>query len=412
MSKPFEKVRILDFSQVVSGPFATSLLCLMGAEVIKFERPPGGDESRTFCASRELLERGMGSAFLALNAGKQSLSLDLKNAEAVAIVKQLIATADVIIENYRPGVMARLGLGYEAVKAIKPDIIYCSISGYGQEGPDRDAPAYDGAVQAAAGVMSITGYPEHEPVRVGFPFADASTGQAAALAIAGALYRKLATGKGQYIDIAMTDATLAMMTQIVAFTSVAGVVPGRIGNLAWSRRPTSDMFRASDQSLCLVVNSEAHYVKLFKALGREDVLSDPRFSDWEARSRNVTDLRAIIEGAFATDTAANWEARLRAAGVAAARVKDIGQALASPQLQTRNLLLTVPGPKGLDRPVTIMNAPFLCDEDGPGTDQPAPNIGEHNEAVLRGLGYSEEEIGAARGSGVFWEPPRRPGAAG
>lgn len=406
MSKPFEKVRILDFSQVISGPLATNLLALMGADVIKFERPPAGDESRTFCASKELLAMGMGSAYLALNAGKRSTSLDMKKPEVIEAIRRLIPSADVVVENYRPGVMARLGLGYDAVKAIKPDIIYCSISGYGQEGPERDSPAYDGAVQAACGIMSINGYAENAPVRVGFPFSDSVTGGAAALAIAGALYRKLATGKGQYIDIAMVDASLAMMTQIVAFTSVAGVVPGRIGNLAWSRRPTSDMFRAKDEYLSMVVNSEPHYATLFKTLGREDVLADPRFADWDARTRNVADLRAIIEAALGTDTAAVWEQRLKRAGVAAARVKDIGQALSSPQMQHRNLLLTVPGPKGLDRPVTVMNAPFLCNEDGPGTDRPAPNVGEHNDQVLAEAGYSADEIAAFRRSGAIWEPRR------
>lgn len=402
MSKPFEGVRILDFSQVVSGPFATNLLTLMGADVIKFERPPNGDESRTFCASPELLELGYGSAYLAVNAGKRSLTLDLKKPEAIAVIRKLVTSADVVVENYRPGVMARLGLGFDDLKQIKPDLIYCSISGYGQTGPDRDAPAYDGAVQAACGIMSVTGYPEHNPVRVGFPFCDAATGQAAALAIAGALYRKLATGAGQYIDIAMVDASLAMMTQIVAFTSVAGVVPGRIGNQAWSRRPTSDMFRARDENLSLVVNSEAHYQQFFKALGRDDVLTDARFATWALRSENVAQLRHIIESALATDTAANWEQRLRAAGIAAARVKDIGQALASPQQAYRNLQLTVPGPKGLDRPVTVMNAPFLCNEDGPGTDRPAPALGEHNDEVLLQAGYSPAEIAVLRATGAFW----------
>ncbi len=405
MAKPFENVRILDFSQVVSGPFATSLLTLMGADVIKFERPPGGDESRTFCASKELLALGIGSAYLALNAGKRSMSLDMKRPEVIEAIFKLIATADVIIENYRPGVMARLGLGYEAVKAVKPDIIYCSISGYGQEGPERDSPAYDGAVQAACGVMSITGYPDHNPVRVGFPFADASTGQAAALAISGALYRKLSSGKGQYIDIAMVDASLAMMTQIVAFTSVAGVVPGRIGNQAWSRRPTSDMFKARDENLSLVVNSENHFIALFKALGREDVLSDARFASWDLRTANVAALREIIESAMASDSAEVWEKRLKDGGVAAARVKDIGQALSNPQMKYRNLLLTVPGPKGYDKPVTIMNAPFLCNEDGPGTDKPAPNVGEHNDELLAEAGYSAEQIEVFHRTGAIWEVP-------
>jgi crotonobetainyl-CoA:carnitine CoA-transferase CaiB-like acyl-CoA transferase len=406
MARPFEGIRILDFSQVVSGPFATSLLTLMGAEVIKFERPPG-DESRTFCASPELLAKGAGSAFIALNCGKRSVSLDLKHPKAIEAVRRLVRNADVIVENYRPGVMARLGLGYAALKEVRPDLIYCSISGYGQRGPEVGSPAYDGAIQAACGIMSITGAPEGGPMRVGFPFSDAATGSSAALAIAGALFRRQRDGKGQYIDIAMVDASLSMMTQIVAFTSVAGVVPGQIGNMAWSRRPTSDLFRASDGSLMFVVNSEPQYALLLRTIGRPDVLEDPRFATWELRSRNITALRAVIEEALSTDTVANWEQRLKAAGVAAAQVKTIGEALASPQIAHRNLLLTVPGPAGVDRPVTVMNAPFLCDEDGPGTDRPAPAVGEHNAEVLSEAGYTPEEVACFEAEGVFWRPPQR-----
>jgi crotonobetainyl-CoA:carnitine CoA-transferase CaiB-like acyl-CoA transferase len=402
MARPFEGIRILDFSQVVSGPFATGLLTLMGADVIKFERPPGGDESRSFCASPELLALGAGSAFMALNVGKRSTTLDLKHPQAIEAIKRLVRDADVVIENYRPGVMARLGLGYDALKAIKRDLIYCSISGYGQEGPEAGSPAYDGAIQAACGIMSITGAPEAGPMRVGFPFSDAATGQSAALAIAGALFRRQASGKGQYIDIAMVDASLAMMTQIVAFCSVAGFNPGQIGNMAWSRRPTSDLFRCADGHLMLVVNSEPHYATLFRTIGRPEVLEDARFATWALRSEHALALRGIMEAALAADTVENWERRLKAAGVAAAQVKSIGEALASPQMAHRNLLLTVPGPKGVDRPVTVMNAPFLCDEDGPGTDRPPPACGEHNDVVLAEAGYTEQEIAALHAVGAFW----------
>lgn len=406
MARPFEGIRVLDFSQVVSGPFATALLTLMGADVIKFERPPG-DESRSFCISPELLAQGAGSAFIALNCGKRSVSLDLKHPRAIEAVRRLVAGADVVVENYRPGVMARLGLGYAALKEVRPDLIYCSISGYGQEGPEVASPAYDGAIQAASGIMSITGTTEGGPMRVGFPFSDAATGSSAALAISGALFRRQREGKGQYIDLAMVDASLSMMTQIVAFTSVAGVVPGQIGNMAWSRRPTSDLFRAADGSLMFVVNSELHYALLFRTIDRPEVLEDPRFATWALRSQNVAALRAIIEEALATDTVANWERRLKAAGVAVAQVKNIGQALASPQMAHRNLLQTVPGPPGVDRPVTVMNAPFLCDEDGPGVERAAPGIGEHNAEVLAEAGYSPEEIAAFAREGAFWQAPAR-----
>ncbi len=184
-------------------------------------------------------------------------------------------------------------------------------------------------------------------------------------------------------------------------------MPGQIGNMAWSRRPTSDLFRAADGSLMFVVNSELHYALLFRTIDRPEVLEDPRFATWALRSQNVAALRAIIEEALATDTVANWERRLKAAGVAVAQVKNIGEALASPQLAHRNLLQTVPGPPGVDRPVTVMNAPFLCDEDGPGVERAAPGIGEHNAEVLAEAGYSPEEIAAFAREGAFWQAPAR-----
>ena len=402
MSRPFEGIRILDFSQVVSGPYGTEQLALLGADVIKFERPPGGDESRTFCTSKELLALGLGSSFLSLNAGKRSMSLDLKKPAAIELVKRLIPSAHVIVENFRPGAMARMGLGYDEVRRIKPDIVYCSITGYGQEGPDANAPAYDGAIQAASGVMSVTGETDGRPLRVGFPFSDVAAGAATALAISAALYRRLATGKGQYIDLAMVDATLSMMSPIVGYWLIAGTVPGRLGNMAWSRRPTSDMFKTRDGYLMFVVNTEPHFLKFCDAIGRPDLPADPRFTDWPSRSENVVALRAEIEGALAARGSVEWEPHLKAAGVTVSRVKNIAEVLQSEQMAYRNLLLTLEGTAGIDAPIRVLNAPYSCNEDGPGTDRPPPGIGQHNEEILHELGLAEADIAQLRSTGVLY----------
>lgn len=402
MSKPFEGIRIIDFSQVLSGPYGTEQLALLGADVIKFERPPIGDEARTFCTSKDLLARGLGSSFLSLNAGKRSMSLDLKKPAAIELVKRLIPSADVIVENFRPGAMARMGLSYEDVLKIKPDIVYCSITGYGQKGPDANSPAYDGAIQAASGVMSVTGEPDGRPLRVGFPFSDVAAGAATALAIAASLYRRLATGKGQYIDLAMVDTTLSMMSPIVGYWLIAGTVPGRLGNMAWSRRPTSDMFKTRDGYLMFVVNTEPHFLRFCNAIGRADLPADPRFTDWPSRSENVVALRAEIESALAARGSLEWEPHLKAAGVTVSRVKTIADALQSEQMAYRNLVLTLHGTAGIDGPIRVLNAPYSCNEDSPGTDRPPPGIGEHNDEILHELGLTGEDIAQLRLTGVLF----------
>ena len=402
MSRPFENIRILDFSQVISGPYATELLALMGADVIKFERP-GGDESRTFCVNPELLAKGMGSSYLSLNAGKRSVALDLKKPEAIEIILKLVKNADVLVENFRPGAMDRLGLGYEALKKIKPDLIYCSITGYGQEGPEADSAAYDGAVQAASGIMSITGSPEGGPMRVGFPFSDVATGSASALAIAGALFRRAGSGQGQYIDVAMIDASLSMMSPIIGYWLIGGVLPGQIGNMAWSRRPTSDMFKTKDDYLMLVINRDDHFLKFCKTIGRPDLPDDLRFADWPLRTRYRTELQAEITKALSAKSAADWESDMKEAGLAAARVNSLQDVLESPQMAHRNLLLELNGTVGLNKPITVLNTPFKYQNDPCGTSRPPPACGQHTDEILTELDSSEEQIEGMRKGQVIWE---------
>ena len=285
MTRPFEGVKILDFTQVLAGPYASYQLALLGADVIKVERREGEDMRRT-PLSREWAERGLAPAFQAINGNKRSLTLDLQKPDAIAIVKKLVAQVDVVMENFRPGVMDKLGIGYEALSAINPKLIYCAVSGFGQTGPDRLRPGYDGKMQALSGIMAITGHPETGPTRAGFAVCDVLSGATAAFGVSSALYQRDRTGKGQLIDVSMLEATMAFLSGQIADWSVAGHRQQLSGNQAVSRRTTANLFKCGDGHILLAVNNEKQYRALMSALGREDTLADPRFADWFARNEN------------------------------------------------------------------------------------------------------------------------------
>ena len=297
MTRPFEGVKILDFTQVLAGPYASYQLALLGADVIKVERREGEDMRRT-PLSREWADRGLAPGWQAINGNKRSLTLDLQKPEAITIVQQLAAQADVVMENFRPGVMDKLGIGYAALSAINPRLIYCAISGFGQTGPERSGAGYDGKIQAMSGIMSITGHEQTGPTRAGFAVCDVLSGATAAFGVSSALFQRTHTGKGQMIDVSMLEATLAFLSGQVADYSVAGHRQQLSGNQAVSRRPTANLFRAGDGHLLLAVNSEQQYRALMTALGRADALEDPRFADWFARQENEPALRAVIEEAL------------------------------------------------------------------------------------------------------------------
>ena len=282
MTRPFEGVKILDFTQVLAGPYASYQLALLGADVIKVERREGEDMRRT-PLSREWADRGLAPGWQAINGNKRSLTLDLSKPEAITIVKQLAEQADVVMENFRPGVMDKLGIGYKALSEINPRLIYCAISGFGQTGPERLGAGYDGKIQALSGIMSITGHEETGPTRAGFAVCDVLSGATAAFGVSSALFQRTHTGKGQLVDVSMLEATLAFLSGQVADYSVAGHRQQLSGNQAVSRRPTANLFRAGDGYLLLAVNSEKQYQGLMTALGRADALEDPRFVDWFAR---------------------------------------------------------------------------------------------------------------------------------
>jgi crotonobetainyl-CoA:carnitine CoA-transferase CaiB-like acyl-CoA transferase len=388
MSKPFAGVRILDFTRYLAGPYGTYQLALLGADVVKIESHEG-DETRGQLADRTWAERKMAPSFLAVNGNKRSLTLDLRKPEAIAIVKRLVADADVVWENFRGGVMDRLGLGYEVLSAINPRLIYCAVSGFGRTGPEAQTAAFDGKLQAMSGIMSVTGTPENGPTRAGFAICDTIGGVTAAFAVASALYQRTHTGRGQLVDVAMLDAALAFLPGPVSEWTVAGVEQKQIGNGSVSRKPTAARFRAKDGYLVLAVLTEKQFVGLMKALGRPDALNDPRFKDWASRTANEPALREIIEDALASDDPKAWEERLTAADVPCGSIWKIHEIVEHPQLEHRDVLQTIDSRYG---PMRLVGAGFRLDHGTPGIDREPPLIGEHSEEILKEAGYSAEEI--------------------
>jgi len=391
MAGPLSGVVVVDFSHVMAGPFASHLLRLMGAEVIKIESPGTGDALRNYGPDRRY--DGMSPAFIGVNAGKKSLVLNLKHAPALEAAKRLIARADVVLENFRPGVMARFGLDYAAMRSANPRMVYCSVSGYGQRSPRRDWPAIDNIVQATSGMMALSGESGSEPMRVGFPVVDTLTGQTAAMAILAALLRRERTGEGDYIDVAMFDASLAFMTSAVVPFLVTGKALERTGNVGYSGQPTSAVFTASDgRKVSLGVVQQAQFELLARALKREAWLADARFKTPDLRRKHTVEMQAELAAVFAQAPAIEWESRLSAAGIPCGMVRDVSEAVSLSGLDERKLKLPlrIPGlPASED--AAIVNAGFLFSQDSPHVDEPPPRHGEHNEEILAGLGYDETE---------------------
>lgn len=397
--RPFEGVRILDFTRYFAGPVGTFQLALLGADVIKVESIEGEDLRYDQLASKEWGDRGMSPGFLAVNGNKRSLAIDLRQSKGIEVVKRLAKNVDVVWENFRPGVMDQLGLGYTMLREANPGLIYCAVTGFGQTGPEKYTAAFDGKVQAMSGMMSLNGEPEQGPMRVGLPACDLIGGLTSAFAVSSALYQRTRTGRGQFVDVAMLDATLSalMAPNIVEYT-VTGHVQKQYGNLSVSNKPTSDRFRCGDGYIMLAAVREKHFVNLMRILGREDVLDDSRFKDWSSRRKNARLLREIIETAMANSTPTIWEERLTKADVPCATIHTIDQIVAHPQLQRRNILQRVESRFG---PLTLVGSGFELAYGTGRIKQPPPQLGEHTEKILIDAGYSLGDVGRLREAGII-----------
>jgi crotonobetainyl-CoA:carnitine CoA-transferase CaiB-like acyl-CoA transferase len=401
MTRPFEGVKVLDFTQVLAGPYGTFQFAAMGADVIKVERREGEDlrylDMRRTPLSNQLREQGLMPRWQAINAGKRSLTLDLQKPEAIEIVKRLVAEADVVAENFRPGVMDRLGIGYAALSTINPRLIYCAISAFGQTGPERLGAGYDGKIQAMSGLMAMTGHTATGPTRAGFAVCDVIAGQTAAFAIASALFQRTHTGKGQLIDVSMLEAALAFMSSEIADFTMTGVKPALVGNRAVSLVPTADLFKTGDGHILLAVNFERQVVALMKALGRSEVLSDPRFADDIARRQNEGALREIIEAELAARPAREWERILNDAGAPCSSIWNLDEVIDHPQIVAREALHHVDTSIG---PQRMAGLGFKL-ANGPGRiDRAAPRLGQHTDEVLAKAGYTADEIARLRASNI------------
>ncbi len=394
--RPLAGLRVLDLTNVLAGPFACHQLAHLGAEVIKVEAVGRGDLARNLGADAELSKQGMGISFLAQNAGKTSLTLNLKAPKGKAVLKRLVASADVLVENFRPGVMDRLGLGYETLKAENAALIYCAISGFGQDGPWAHRPAYDQIIQGASGVMSVTGDTASAPLRVGYPLADTVGGLTAAMAISAALN---APERGAFIDVSMLDSVLATMGWVVSNYLVGGVDPQPQGNENPTSAP-SGAFQCADKLINIAANKDEQWQLLACHLGRDDLLEHPDFATRELRKANRLRLKAELETVLTTRPAQDWEDELNRIGVPSGAVLSLPEVLAHPQITERGLLARFDDTPGLDRAIDLMRIGAMIDGARPSVDTPPPALGVDTTAILAELGYTEAEIDEMQSEGV------------
>jgi crotonobetainyl-CoA:carnitine CoA-transferase CaiB-like acyl-CoA transferase len=399
MSKPFEGIKVIDLTHVWAGPFCAYQLAVLGAETIKVESPEWPDQSRTKGTDRALDKRLMGTQYLTHAANKRCMTLNLKTDKGRDILKRMVVGADVIIENYRAGAMIDLGLGYENMKAINPTLIYCSMTGYGKDGPKGGVTAYDPMIQAASGVMAVNGTPEVTPLKIGSPMVDYACGTMGAFAIASALFQRTHTGTGQFIDFSMLDTALMMLASIVTgylFNHTLMMVP--MGND--SPMAVGCGYTTKDGTILMLgAFNSRQYERLWNALGRPDLAAQ---SSYEEMDVNNELMKAELTRTFLTRTAAEWEEFFDQAHVPAARVNTIPEALAQEQLMYRtNLLHKFEEVPGVESPVTVPITGFTYAHGGPSVETPPAEMGAHTEEVLGELGFHAGEIEALREEGVI-----------
>jgi crotonobetainyl-CoA:carnitine CoA-transferase CaiB-like acyl-CoA transferase len=382
--KLLEGIRVLDLTNVLSGPFATLHLALLGAEVIKIENPEGGDLARKLGNVPKYNKQLLGTSFLAQNANKKSLTLNLKTDEGKEVFRKLAGTADVVVENFRPGVMARLGFSYEDLCRLNPRIIYCAISGFGQSGPDAFKPAYDQIIQGLSGVMAINGDERLNPLRAGFPVCDTVGGLNAAFAIMAALYYRERTGEGQFIDIALLDSIMPLMGWVAANLLIGGQQPTLLGTAA-----PSGMFRTKDGHINIAANQQEQWENLVDELGLSELKTDPRFQERDTRKANRCLLTPLLEAKLTQECTSHWVEVLNTKGIPSGDVLSLAAALDSEQAQYRQVLAEVEEPPIGNIKIFNLTAKF---SKTPGSiETPPPTLSQHTDEILSELGYSAED---------------------
>ncbi len=384
--RPFAGIVVLDITHVLAGPFATYQLGILGADVIKIENPEDCDQARHTGSAPELNRRNMGTNYLAQNSNKRSLALNLKSPRGREVLHRLVARADVLVENFRGEALTQLGLGAQDLRALNPKLIYCSITGFGQGGPRGNQTAYDHAIQAASGILTVTGTPEGEAVKSGAPAVDYATGMMAAFAISSALFQRERTGEGQTIDLSMLDTALLLQSSHITNFMVTGKAPKRRGNK--HNYPSQNLYQTKDGQIMLAAGNNREHTRLFQALGRPELAN----RDYEQRAASYDEEADILAKIMLEKTAQEWEDYLQARHVPALKVRGLADALQDKQLSTRKVLHRHEQVPGLDAPLTVPMSAFTFEHDGPGIETPPPRLGEHNDEILESLGYDKAAI--------------------
>ncbi|HLM40482.1 MAG TPA: CoA transferase [Microvirga sp.] len=396
MTLPLARLKVLDVSQVMAGPFCCMLLGDMGADVIKVEPPGSGDQTRRAMGFR--LKGADSGGFLALNRNKRSIEVDLKNEAGRDVFYELVRSADILVENYRPGVTARLKIDYPTLKAINPRLIYASISGFGQTGPWAQRPGFDLIAQAMSGIMSGTGYPGLPPVKNSIPIADLGSGLLALYGILSAVVGREHSGEGQFIDASLFETAIGLSIWETAEYWGTGRVPGPIGSANRMSAPYQAV-RAADGYLVIGAANQKLWISLCEVISRQELIEDPRFLDNTARLRNREALIEEIEKSFAARSSEDWAEALLAAGVPAAPIYDYEQALQSEQASARDMVMEIDHP--VEGTIKALGFPVKMSATPQEVRHPPPLLGQHTEAILAELGFDSEKIRVLRGDGAF-----------
>ena len=395
MTRAFEGIKVVDITHVLAGPFAAYQLAVQGADVVKVEHPDDPDQSRGSGSDRHLNDTHMGTGFLTQASNKKSITLDLKTPAGLEVLKKLIAGADVLVENYRPGAFDALGLGYDVLSKLNPRLIYCSISAFGQSGPRGQMTAYDHVIQSTSGIMATTGTEMVNPIKFGSPVIDYATGTMAAFALASALFQRERTGKGQRVDLAMLDVAMMMMSSHMSAYLRNGAHPKPSGN----KHPhaSNSCYQTKDGLVMLGASNVRQQARLWRALGREDMVKKNNYERDDDHARE----EKLLEEILLTKTADEWETFFQDRHVPASRVRQMREAIADPHLATRGVIHRFPdGAPGIEGAFGVPLAAFKFAHGTPCIDTPPPQFGADTDAVLAGLGYSVSDIAGLRAAKV------------